>query len=125
MFLRFVCTRRSSTLFPGSILSRNISKLPTSARGVALQTLSKDWTVEPSRDAIKRTYRFQDFKAAWAWMGDVATVAEEMNHHPEWFNVYNRVDVLLTTHDCQGLSENDIALARKMDTFFSKHNTAS
>lgn len=56
------------------------------------------------RDAIQKSYHFKDFKQAWAWMSKVAVLAEEMNHHPEWFNVYNMVDVKLTTHDCSGLS---------------------
>jgi pterin-4a-carbinolamine dehydratase len=62
-------------------------------------------TQDPSgRDAIQKTYHFTDFKMAWTWMSKIAELAEEMQHHPEWFNVYNMVDVKLTTHDCKGLS---------------------
>jgi 4a-hydroxytetrahydrobiopterin dehydratase len=60
----------------------------------------------PERDAIRKTFHFVDFKQAWDFMGKVAILAEEMNHHPEWSNVYNRVEVVLTTHDCKGLSTN-------------------
>jgi len=61
---------------------------------------------DDNRDAICKTYSFVDFNQAWEFMGKVAVVAEEMEHHPEWFNVYNRVEVTLTTHDCNGLSTN-------------------
>lgn len=61
---------------------------------------------EEDRDAITKTYHFIDFNQAWEFMSKVAVLAEGMNHHPEWFNVYNRVEVTLTTHDCNGLSTN-------------------
>jgi 4a-hydroxytetrahydrobiopterin dehydratase len=73
------------------------------------------WTHEPRRDGIAKTYRFTDFPQAFAFMTRVALLAEKADHHPEWSNVYNRVDILLTTHDCGGLSERDIALARAID----------
>ena len=60
----------------------------------------------PERDAITKTFHFVDFGMAWDFMGRVAILAEEMNHHPEWSNVYNRVEVVLTTHDCKGVSTN-------------------
>ena len=60
-------------------------------------------------------YTFKDFSEAWGFMSRVALKAEKMNHHPEWFNVYNRVDVTLSTHDCQGLSQRDITLASFME----------
>ena len=65
-----------------------------------------DWTILEERDAISKTYNFIDFNQAWKFMSQVAVLAEELNHHPEWFNVYNRVEVTLTTHDCNGLSTN-------------------
>ena len=64
------------------------------------------WTKRKDRDAISKTYNFIDFNQAWKFMSKVAVLAEELNHHPEWFNVYNRVEVTLTTHDCNGLSIN-------------------
>jgi 4a-hydroxytetrahydrobiopterin dehydratase len=67
------------------------------------------------RDAIVRTYRFADFTAAFAFMTRVALTAEKLDHHPEWFNVYNRVDVTLTTHDANGVTELDVKLATFMD----------
>ncbi|KAL9183974.1 hypothetical protein ACHAXT_002060 [Thalassiosira profunda] len=78
------------------------------------------WLQQTDRDAISKSYHFVDFAQAWEFMGKVAVLAEEMNHHPEWFNVYNRVDVTLTTHDCNGLSTNDLEMAAKMDEFESQ-----
>lgn len=89
-------------------------KLEGTARTEALGQLD-GWTVLDDRDAISKSYKFADFDAAFAWMTKVAAVAEEMNHHPEWFNVWNRVDVTLSTHDAGGLTELDVALAKKMD----------
>lgn len=74
-----------------------------------------NWTAVDGRDAITRTFKFADFKQAFAFMTQVALKAEQMDHHPEWFNVYNRVDVTLTTHDTGGVSEKDIELAHFMD----------
>ena len=71
------------------------------------------------RDAVAKTFMFTDFKEAWSFMSKVADFAEEINHHPEWFNVYNRVEVTLTTHDCSGLSSNDVAMVTKMEEFAS------
>ena len=69
------------------------------------------WTHEPVRDAITRRFQFADFAQAFGFMASVAIIAEKMDHHPEWSNVYNRVDILLTTHDADGLSERDAKLA--------------
>ena len=71
--------------------------------------------VEGGRDAIQRAYRFKDFNQAFAFMTRVALKAEALDHHPEWFNVYNRVDVVLATHDVDGVSELDVTLAAFMD----------
>jgi 4a-hydroxytetrahydrobiopterin dehydratase len=73
------------------------------------------WKVMKDRDAIQKSFVFNDFVEAFGFMSKVAVVSEEMSHHPEWFNVYNKVDVTLSTHDCSGLSQLDIDLARKMD----------
>ncbi|MEE2921100.1 MAG: 4a-hydroxytetrahydrobiopterin dehydratase [Pseudomonadota bacterium] len=74
------------------------------------------WAKGPGeRDTIVKTYKFADFKTAWGFMSSVALKAEQMDHHPEWFNVYNKVDVTLTTHDVDGVSEKDVELARFMD----------
>lgn len=66
-------------------------------------------------DFITKVFRFDDFAAAFGFMAEVAVAAEAMNHHPEWFNVYNRVDVTLTTHDAGGVTQKDIDLAEKME----------
>lgn len=73
------------------------------------------WGGVPERDAIRKIWKFRSFSEAWGFMSRVALVAEKMNHHPEWSNVYNVVDVTLTTHDCDGLSRLDLDLARRMD----------
>ena len=77
-----------------------------------------DWTQLSERSAIYRQYQFQNFNQAWGFMCRVALVAEQLNHHPEWFNVYNRVEVTLSTHDAGGLSQLDFRLARAMDQIF-------
>ncbi len=73
------------------------------------------WALADDGLSMSRTYRFADFSAAFAFMTQVALAAEKANHHPEWFNVYNRVEVRLTTHDAGGLTERDIALATVAD----------
>ncbi len=93
------------------------TKLTENERNSSLASiLSKGWTMDESgRDAIKKTFMFQDFNEAFGFMARVAIQAEKMNHHPEWFNVYNKVEVTLSTHDCSGLSLNDVRLAEFMD----------
>ena len=73
------------------------------------------WRAVPDRDAIRKIWKFRSFSEAWGFMSRAALVAEKLNHHPEWTNVYNTVDVTLTTHDCGGLSALDLTLARRMD----------
>lgn len=82
--------------------------------------LSSGWAMVDGRDAIKKTFTFSDFSEAWGFMARIALRAEQLNHHPEWFNVYNRVEVTLSTHDCQGLSQRDVKLARFMDEISSQ-----
>ena len=92
-----------------------VEKLTGKARSAALGKL-KAWKKVRGRDAIAKSYRFKDFNEAFAFMNRVALMAEKMDHHPEWFNVYNRVDITLSTHDAGGVSERDIALARFIDS---------
>ena len=73
------------------------------------------WAPVPGREAIGKVFRFADFNTAFGWMSRVALMAERLDHHPEWRNVYNRVEVVLTTHDAGGVTGRDIALARFMD----------
>ncbi len=92
-----------------------IEKLTPAQRTEALKALSA-WTDVPGRDAIQRKFTFRDFNAAFGFMSRCALKAEKMDHHPEWFNVYNKVDVVLATHDCGGVSARDIELAHFMDS---------
>ena len=91
-----------------------VSKLDDPARVQALAALPL-WTYDAETQGIRRTLSFPDFGAAFAFMTHVAILAEKADHHPEWFNVYNRVDILLTTHDAGGLSSRDIDLATQID----------
>jgi 4a-hydroxytetrahydrobiopterin dehydratase len=89
-------------------------KLSDAARKSALARL-KGWTEVKGRDAITKKFVFADFIAAFGFMTRSALVAEKLNHHPEWFNVYKNVEVTLSTHDAGGLTELDIKLAEAMD----------
>jgi 4a-hydroxytetrahydrobiopterin dehydratase len=91
-----------------------VERLHGAARSAALKELS-GWTEVQDRDAIRKTYHFGTFREAWGFMSQVALLAEKMDHHPEWFNVYNRVEIILTTHDVEGLSERDVKLAHAVD----------
>lgn len=91
-----------------------IAKLEPAARAELLASLP-GWTVVEGRDAIEKTFRFTDFKAAFAFMTRVAIAADGQDHHPEWSNVYNRVTILLSTHDADGLTERDATLARVIE----------
>lgn len=73
-------------------------------------------------NTIRRDFRFASFVEAFGFMASVALLAERANHHPEWSNVYNRVSIALTTHDCDGLSDRDFALAREIDTLAPTDN---
>jgi 4a-hydroxytetrahydrobiopterin dehydratase len=92
----------------------HISRLEDAARDIAMQLLPQ-WTYDADAKGIRRTLRFADFAEAFGFMTRVAILAEKADHHPEWFNVYNRVEILLTTHDADGLSQRDIDLASKID----------
>jgi len=78
------------------------------------------WQSQEGRDALVRCFRFADFSEAFAFMVRIALLAERMDHHPEWFNVYNRVDLTLTTHACGGLSVRDVALAQAIDALVAE-----
>ena len=91
-----------------------VVRLTDGHRDEALAALP-DWTYAPERDAITRSFTFQDFSEAFGFMTRVALMAEKADHHPEWSNVWNRVDILLTTHDAGGLSTRDIQMAPAID----------
>jgi 4a-hydroxytetrahydrobiopterin dehydratase len=91
------------------------AKLTGKARSDALASL-KGWSDVAGRDAIQKSFKFADFTQAWSFMTRVALAAEKADHHPEWFNVYNRVDITLSTHDAGGLSAKDVALAKIIDS---------
>ncbi len=88
-----------------------VKRLAGEERESALAALA-GWRLVEGRDAISRSFSFTDFSEAFAFMTRVALAAEKMDHHPEWSNVYNRVDIVLTTHDAGGLSARDVALAQ-------------
>lgn len=95
-----------------------MQRLTPDERAASLADLPA-WRALPERDAIGREVKFADFSAAWGFMSRVALVAERMDHHPEWSNVYNRVSIVLTTHDAGGLSERDVAMARAIDAILA------
>ena len=81
----------------------------------------KSWEMtDDGRDAITKEFKFSDFKSAFSFMTKVALKAEELGHHPEWFNVYNKVTIILTTHDTQGLSDKDVLLGQFIDHLYEK-----
>ena len=82
-----------------------------------LSLLNNDWKIADNRDAISKKFKFKSFIQAFSWMTSVAIIAEKMDHHPEWANVYNTVEVTLTTHSVGGLTKLDLTLARKMDLY--------
>ena len=100
-----------------------IEKLTPAARAEALAELA-GWQPVDGRDAIKKSFKFKSFNQAWGFMSRVALAAEVLDHHPEWGNVYSRVDIVLTTHDCNGLSERDLKLARKIEKRRDFHDSS-
>lgn len=91
-----------------------IEALSEAERVEALEGLP-DWDHDEARDSITRSFSFEDFSQAFAFMTRVALLAEKADHHPEWSNVYNRVEILLTTHDAGGLSSRDVDMAQAID----------
>jgi 4a-hydroxytetrahydrobiopterin dehydratase len=91
-------------------------RLSESERNELLPALGDTgWGADKARDSIRKIWKFRSFSEAWGFMSRAALAAEKLNHHPEWTNVYNVVDVTLTTHACDGLSRLDVELARRMD----------
>jgi 4a-hydroxytetrahydrobiopterin dehydratase len=95
-----------------------VEKLDDAARAALPATLPA-WTMVAGRDAIRRDLRFADFGEAWGFMARVALLAEKHDHHPEWSNVWNRVEIVLTTHDAGGLSARDVALAQAIEALLA------
>ena len=93
-------------------------RLSSEARKEALSILT-GWTLAEGREAMSKRFVFRDFNEAFGWMSRVALLAEKLDHHPEWSNVYKTVEVTLTTHDAGGLTELDVRLARAMDAMAS------
>ena len=91
-----------------------LEKLSATERAGLSATLP-GWKLVEGRDAITRAFRFKDFSEAWGFMARVALLAEAQDHHPEWFNVWNRVEITLSTHDAGGLSSRDVRLAQAID----------
>jgi len=95
-----------------------MQKLDSATLDAELKTLA-NWRTDAARGAIRREYKFADFGQAFAFMTQIALYAERHDHHPEWFNVYNRVEVTLTTHDANGVTRRDVDLARYADQAFA------
>ncbi|WP_137127762.1 4a-hydroxytetrahydrobiopterin dehydratase [Roseomonas sp. HF4] len=91
-----------------------LEKLDPAARAALGRDLP-EWRMAEGRDAIARSFHFKDFSEAWGFMSRVALLAEKHDHHPEWFNVWNKVEITLSTHDAGGLSARDVALAKAID----------
>jgi 4a-hydroxytetrahydrobiopterin dehydratase len=96
------------------VTGKQVQRLDRDARVTALDSTPL-WKWNKSLDSMIRSFEFPDFVAAFGFMSRVALLAEKLNHHPDWSNVYNRVDIMLTTHDVHGLTEKDIELARAID----------
>jgi 4a-hydroxytetrahydrobiopterin dehydratase len=91
-----------------------VERLTAAARQTALRELG-DWSEVADRDAIRKSFHFSNFSEAWGFLSRIALAAEKMDHHPEIFNVYNRVELILSTHDAGGVSDKDLVLARAID----------
>jgi len=91
-----------------------VERLTGAARHTALRELH-GWSEVEDRDAIRKSFHFSNFSEAWGFLSRIALVAEKMDHHPEIFNVYNRVEIILSTHDAEGVSEKDVHLAQAID----------
>lgn len=94
--------------------SNEIEKISPQGVDQALENMS-GWSAIKNHDAIHKSFKFKDFNEAWSFMNHVAAIAENMDHHPEWSNVYNKVEITLTTHDAGGISQKDIDMAKEID----------
>lgn len=99
-----------------------VERLVGAARRTALRELP-GWSEVEDRDAIRKSFHFSNFSEAWGFLARIALAAEKMDHHPEIFNVYNRVEIMLSTHDAGGLSERDVALAHAIDELAPARDT--
>ncbi len=93
-----------------------VQKLSADDRAALMAELP-EWENVEGRDAIQKTFEFSDFNEAFGFMTRVALLADKIDHHPEWFNVYNKVEVLLSTHDADGVTERDATMARAMEDY--------
>lgn len=84
--------------------------------------LNNDWVIQGEKNSAIKHFQFKDFKTAFSWMTIIAIIAEKQDHHPEWKNIYNKVEVVLTTHDEGGLSKKDLYLAKAVDNEFKKYS---
>ena len=98
-----------------------MKRLSAKERSEKLKKLT-GWKLVKGRSAITKKYKFKNFESAFAWMTEIALYAEKIDHHPEWFNVYNNVDVTLSTHDAGGVTDLDFDMAGKMNTIFTNKN---
>ncbi|KAI1898229.1 hypothetical protein AGOR_G00070190 [Albula goreensis] len=125
MFTPRVCSRAQFPLSKlcNSLLNRSSSKMasdshwlaPAERESLLMELKATGWVMVEGRDALYKELDFKTFNQAFGFMSRVALQSEKMNHHPEWFNVYNKVQITLTTHDCGGLSKKDIKLAKFID----------
>ncbi|CAG9789371.1 unnamed protein product [Diatraea saccharalis] len=110
----------SSSVSPSNTNRKMADKLTQEERDTQLHSLLQNgWKLQSNRDAIEKEYQFKNFNEAFGFMTRVALLAEKMDHHPEWFNVYNKLQVTLSSHDVNGLSKRDIKMATFMDKNFS------
>ncbi len=91
----------------------------TEAQRAALGTTLPEWSLIQDGAALRRGFRFRDFNEAWGFMGRVALLAERQNHHPDWSNLWNRVEITLSTHDAGGLTDRDVRLAQAIDALLA------
>ena len=115
---------RPSISQPTRLLS--IAKFGSQEAKLEIQAVP-GWTIahEGGRDIIKKSFTFPNFVSAWGFMNQVALQAEKSDHHPEWFNVYNKVDIVLSTHDAGGLTSKDFALAKQINAAYSASSQSS